>query len=63
MGVGGDGYQTTPPFAFTSNGELMADVLEAYITANSPINPTIQGRITCTDPTPGSGNNCPVVTP
>jgi 2',3'-cyclic-nucleotide 2'-phosphodiesterase (5'-nucleotidase family)/predicted AlkP superfamily phosphohydrolase/phosphomutase len=63
MGVGGDGYQTTPPFMFTSNGELMADVLEKYITANTPINPTIQGRINCFDPTPGSGNNCPVVTP
>jgi len=65
MGVGGDGYQTTPPFAFTSNGELMADVLEAYIHHHSTpaITPAIQGRIVCTDPNPGAGNDCPVVNP
>jgi 2',3'-cyclic-nucleotide 2'-phosphodiesterase (5'-nucleotidase family) len=65
MGVGGDGYQTSPPFTFTSNGELMADVLEKYVTAHSTpaISPAIQGRITCFDPNTGSGNACPVVTP
>jgi len=63
MGVGGDGYQTTPPFAYTSNGELMADVLEAYLTAHQPVGPAVQGRIKCTDSNPGGGNACPVGSP
>jgi len=63
MGVGGDGYQTSPPFAFTSNGELMATVLEEHVTAHSVLSPSIQGRIKCTDSNPAGGNVCPVGSP
>jgi 2',3'-cyclic-nucleotide 2'-phosphodiesterase (5'-nucleotidase family) len=55
MGNGGDGY---PNFASrTSTLDLMDQVTANYITANTPISPTIQGRITCT------GAGCPTVTP
>jgi 2',3'-cyclic-nucleotide 2'-phosphodiesterase (5'-nucleotidase family) len=55
MGNGGDGY---PNFASRmSTLDLMDQVTANYITANTPVNPTIQGRITCT------GTGCPIVTP
>ena len=57
---GGDGYPNVISKSTTRN--IMDQDLAAYITANSPISPTIQGRIVCTDPTPGSGNNCPLIT-
>jgi 2',3'-cyclic-nucleotide 2'-phosphodiesterase (5'-nucleotidase family) len=63
MGVGGDGYATSPAFSFTSNGELMATVLEEYVTAHSPLSPAVQGRIKCTDSNPGGGNACPAGSP
>lgn len=55
MVAGGDGYPV-----FTSRGvsqEIMDEALADYVTANSPISPSIQGRITCV------GATCPVVTP
>ncbi len=57
---GGDGYPNVISKSTTRN--IMDQDLAAYVTANSPISPTIQGRIVCTDPTPGSGNNCPLIT-
>jgi 2',3'-cyclic-nucleotide 2'-phosphodiesterase (5'-nucleotidase family) len=55
MGNGGDGY---PNFVSRmSTLDLMDQVTANYITANTPISPAIQGRITCT------GTGCPVVTP
>jgi hypothetical protein len=55
MASGGDGY---PNFASRmSTLDLMDQVTADYISANTPISPTIQGRITCT------GTGCPTVTP
>jgi 2',3'-cyclic-nucleotide 2'-phosphodiesterase (5'-nucleotidase family) len=57
---GGDGYPNVISKSTTRN--IMSQDLEAYVAANSPIDPTIQGRIVCTDPNPGAGNNCPPIT-
>jgi 2',3'-cyclic-nucleotide 2'-phosphodiesterase (5'-nucleotidase family) len=57
---GGDGYPNVISKSTTRN--IMDQDLAAYVTANSPISPTIQGRIVCTDPNPGSGNNCRPIT-
>ena len=58
MANGGDGY---PNFASrTVSREIMDQVLADYITANTPISPSIQGRIVCT--TTGA-TICPVVVP
>jgi 2',3'-cyclic-nucleotide 2'-phosphodiesterase (5'-nucleotidase family)/predicted AlkP superfamily phosphohydrolase/phosphomutase len=55
MGNGGDGY---PNFASRmSTLDLMDEVTADYITASSPISPSIQGRITC------AGATCPVTVP
>jgi 2',3'-cyclic-nucleotide 2'-phosphodiesterase (5'-nucleotidase family) len=56
---GGDGYPNVAAKSVTRN-IMDADVAD-YVVANTPISPSIQGRITCTDPNPGSGNNCPVI--
>jgi hypothetical protein len=40
----------------------MEQVLADYMTANSPLNPAIQGRIVCSDPNPVAGNDCPAIT-
>jgi 2',3'-cyclic-nucleotide 2'-phosphodiesterase (5'-nucleotidase family)/predicted AlkP superfamily phosphohydrolase/phosphomutase len=60
MAAGGDGYPNVSARATTR--ELMDEVLANYVTANTPITPSIQGRIVCTDPNPSSGNNCPAIT-
>jgi len=55
---GNEGY---PDFIGQGRGQLRDKdrvVLAAYIAANSPISPTIDGRITCT-----GGASCPVVLP
>ena len=61
MAAGGDGYPNF--FARATTQELMDQTMADYVTANSPIAPSIQGRIKCTDPNPGVGNNCPVGSP
>ncbi len=61
MAAGGDGYPNFVSRAATQN--IMDQVLADYITANTPISPTIQGRIKCVDPNPGVGNNCPPGSP
>ena len=55
MASGGDGYPVDIGSATTR--ELLDQVTAAYITANSPISPVIQGRITCTDSV-GPANDC-----
>jgi len=57
---GGDGYPNVISKSTTRN--IMSQDLEAYVAANSPIDPTIQGRIVCEDPHPGADNDCPAVT-
>lgn len=61
MAAGGDGYP-----AFTSRmttQDIMDQVLADYITAQASLSPSIQGRVSCFDPNPAAGNNCPVVVP
>ncbi len=55
MASGGDGY---PDFASRAvSRDVMDQVVADYIAANTPITPTIQGRIGC------SGATCPVPVP
>ena len=61
MAAGGDGYPNFVSRAATQN--IMDQVLADYVTANTPISPSIQGRIKCVDPNPGVGNNCPAGSP
>ena len=56
---GGDGYPNDIGSATTR--ELLDQVTAAYITANTPISPAIQGRITCTDS--AGTDDCPVPLP
>ena len=53
---GGDGYPNF--FSRATTREIMDQAVADYIAANTPINPTIQGRINCIP-----GPPCPVVTP
>jgi 2',3'-cyclic-nucleotide 2'-phosphodiesterase (5'-nucleotidase family)/predicted AlkP superfamily phosphohydrolase/phosphomutase len=55
MANGGDGYPNVFSRATTRN--LMDQDVADYIAANTPISPSIQGRIQCT------GAGCPTVTP
>jgi 2',3'-cyclic-nucleotide 2'-phosphodiesterase (5'-nucleotidase family) len=61
MSSGGDGYPNFFSRATTQN--IMDQVVADYITANSPIAPAIQGRITCMDSNGATAPNCPVVSP
>jgi 2',3'-cyclic-nucleotide 2'-phosphodiesterase (5'-nucleotidase family) len=61
MMTGGDGYPVFTSRATTQ--DIMDQVTADYITASSPISPSIQGRIHCFDPNPGAGNNCPAGSP
>jgi len=58
MANGGDGYPNLASRATTR--DVLDQVLADYLTANSPISPAIQGRITCTS---SAATTCPVVTP
>jgi 2',3'-cyclic-nucleotide 2'-phosphodiesterase (5'-nucleotidase family) len=55
MASGGDGYPNVAARATTRN--VMDQDVADFISANTPINAAIQGRITCT------GTGCPVPTP
>jgi len=55
MASGGDGYPNVFSRIVTRN--VMDQDVEAYIAANSPISPSIQGRIVCT------GAGCPIPLP
>ncbi|HEX7312285.1 MAG TPA: 5'-nucleotidase C-terminal domain-containing protein [Gaiellaceae bacterium] len=61
MMTGGDGYPVFTSRATTQ--DIMDQVTADYITASSPISPSIQGRIHCFDPNPGAGNDCPAGSP
>jgi len=58
MASGGDGYP--PVTARVTTRDIMDQVAADYIAVNSPINPAIQGRITCVT---SGATACPVVTP
>ena len=59
MASGGDGYPDD--IGSASSRELLDQVLAAYITDNTPISPSIQGRITCVDSL--ATGLCPVAVP
>jgi 2',3'-cyclic-nucleotide 2'-phosphodiesterase (5'-nucleotidase family) len=59
MATGGDGYPNLYSRGTTQN--LMDQVLADYITANTPVSPSNQGRIVCTDSV--APDDCPVFTP
>jgi 2',3'-cyclic-nucleotide 2'-phosphodiesterase (5'-nucleotidase family) len=62
MAFGGDFY---PNFALrqVSDGTTLEQTLADFVGANSPVNPTIHGRIVCTDSNgTGTSPDCPVVT-
>jgi 2',3'-cyclic-nucleotide 2'-phosphodiesterase (5'-nucleotidase family) len=58
MASGGDGYPDF--FSRSTTRDIMDQVLADYIAANTPISPSIQGRIVCTT---SGATACPVVTP
>jgi 2',3'-cyclic-nucleotide 2'-phosphodiesterase (5'-nucleotidase family) len=60
MATGGDGYPKFATSRIISDGTTLEQTLADYVTANSPLSPAIQGRVTCT--TTGA-TACPVVTP
>jgi 2',3'-cyclic-nucleotide 2'-phosphodiesterase (5'-nucleotidase family)/predicted AlkP superfamily phosphohydrolase/phosphomutase len=61
MANGGDGY---PNFtARMSTLDIMDQVLADHVATNSPISPSIQGRIKCTDSNPALAPACPVPLP
>jgi 2',3'-cyclic-nucleotide 2'-phosphodiesterase (5'-nucleotidase family)/predicted AlkP superfamily phosphohydrolase/phosphomutase len=57
MASGGDAYPNVAGKATTR--ELMDEVVAEYVRTRSPISPSIQGRIRCTDPTPNADPRCP----
>jgi len=61
MASGGDGYPNF--FARATTRDIMDQVLADYIAANTPITPTIQGRIHCADSNPGAGAACTTGSP
>ena len=59
--TGGDGYPNVYSRGTTQN--ILDQVLADYISANSPISPTLQGRIVCADGNGATAPNCPVAVP
>jgi 2',3'-cyclic-nucleotide 2'-phosphodiesterase (5'-nucleotidase family) len=61
IAAGGDGYPVIIS-RVTSRNIMDQDVAD-YVAANSPLSPSIQERIACTDANgPGVGDDCPVIT-
>jgi hypothetical protein len=61
MASGGDGYPFFTPRVTTQ--DIMDQVLADYVTANSPLSPTIVGRVNCVDGNGATAPNCPTVVP
>jgi 2',3'-cyclic-nucleotide 2'-phosphodiesterase (5'-nucleotidase family) len=60
MATGGDGYPKFATPRIISDGTTLEQTLADYVTANSPLSPAIQGRVTCTT---SGATVCPAVTP
>ncbi|WP_088288922.1 bifunctional UDP-sugar hydrolase/5'-nucleotidase [Kineosporia sp. A_224] len=60
MASGGDGYPVVTSRSVSR--EILDQVLADAVTATSPLTPSIQGRIVCTDSDPATGSACPVQT-
>jgi len=64
MAMGGDGYPNLVSVLNTPEIRTMDEGLADYVVANTPLAPSIQGRITCVKVfNLASPNNCPIVTP
>lgn len=61
IAAGGDGYPNVA--ARSTTRELMDQVLADYVTATSPIQPKIEGRIVCSDSNGATAPNCPTQLP
>jgi 2',3'-cyclic-nucleotide 2'-phosphodiesterase (5'-nucleotidase family) len=65
MSAGGDGYPFFSPRVTTQ--DIMAQVLEDYVAASSPISPFVlaspNGRINCADSNGATAPNCPALVP
>jgi 2',3'-cyclic-nucleotide 2'-phosphodiesterase (5'-nucleotidase family) len=65
MAAGGDGYPVFSPRITTQ--DIMDQVLADYVTANSPVAPTVKafpdGRINCADTNGAAAPNCPTLVP
>ncbi|MGH2682810.1 MAG: 5'-nucleotidase C-terminal domain-containing protein [Actinomycetota bacterium] len=61
MAAGGDGYPNVASRA--TSRDIMEQVVADHITANTPISPSIQGRIVCTDSDPATAPPCPTIIP
>jgi 2',3'-cyclic-nucleotide 2'-phosphodiesterase (5'-nucleotidase family) len=59
MAMAGDGYPHLVSVLNTPEIRTMDEVLADYVEANTPISPTIQGRIVCTDANGATVPNCP----
>jgi 2',3'-cyclic-nucleotide 2'-phosphodiesterase (5'-nucleotidase family) len=57
---GGDGYPDVYARATTRN--IMDQDLADYVSANSPVSPSIQGRVACADSNGATAPNCPAIT-
>lgn len=60
MANGGDGYPNVMFKSTTRN--IMDQDVSSYISASSPISPSIQGRIVCADSNGATSPNCPAIT-
>lgn len=63
MSIGGDGYIAFPSNRVTSRGITLEEVVRTWITDNSPLAPTYQDRIVCSDTNGGTAPNCPAFAP
>jgi 2',3'-cyclic-nucleotide 2'-phosphodiesterase (5'-nucleotidase family) len=57
---GGDGYPDV--YSRATTRDIMDQDLADYVSANSPISPSIQGRVVCADSNGATAPNCPAIT-
>ncbi|MEO7398566.1 MAG: 5'-nucleotidase C-terminal domain-containing protein [Ilumatobacteraceae bacterium] len=61
MALGGDGYPNI--YATSVTQAPLYSVLNDYVASSSPLDPSLQGRITCADTNGATAPNCPVALP
>ncbi len=57
---GGDGYPNV--YSRATTRDIMDQDLADYVSANSPVSPSIQGRVVCADSNGATAPNCPAIT-
>jgi 2',3'-cyclic-nucleotide 2'-phosphodiesterase (5'-nucleotidase family) len=63
MAMAGDGYPHLVSVLNTPSIKTMDEVLADYVEAGTPLSPTLQGRIVCTDTNGATAPNCPAILP